>query len=81
MPVTVRAQPVGRGQHQHGDREREQDANHPGELGAVGVAIDIGEPFERIHGGDGDDGAQKLLLESGETDTDKALRPQLRCSA
>jgi len=40
------AHAVGDRQHQHGDREGEQDADQSGELDVVGMPLDVHEPLQ-----------------------------------
>jgi len=47
MPLALAAHPIRDGENQHGDREGKQDRHYPAELHAVGLPIDVGEPFQR----------------------------------
>lgn len=65
------ADAVGDCQHQHRDRKCKQNSHHPGELHAIGLAVDVGEPFEHADGRDRDDGAEQFLLEPRESNINK----------
>src|SRR5260370_17172309 len=69
------ADAVGDCQHQHRDRKCKQNSHHPGELHAIGLAVDVGEPFEHADGRDRDDRAEQFLLEPRKSNINKTGWP------